>query len=109
MILHTIFFNENGSASAAFVWTGTTVSGTAGPFALGDAVVTAGLSAAIGPGWVDDRSAGQSNLMAFYAMSGELTVVPEPEPSTGLFVSLGLLGAMWLAGGSGRSLSPRRR
>ena len=72
---------EDGSLSvSAFVWTGTGILGfgASGGEHLGNSFVEVGLTSSVGGGWIDSSNFFSFDVRKFYAMSGELTVVPEP-------------------------------
>lgn len=81
-----LVINENGSSTNAEPWTGSTMAGLADPsFPLGASSPRAGKSYVNNSQWVHDNAWPSNFGLQLYAISGELTVVPEP-------------GAMALAG-----------
>ncbi len=101
-----IQFDETGAALAVVVHTGTDATGVeAAGSALGMSSIAAGYSAATGSLWV--TGAGGDNPFfetSFYAISGVLTVVPEPGT-----LSLATMGTIALVGEGLRRRRQRSR
>lgn len=95
-------------AFLAQVYTGSTTSGTAFPdYALGSPTVHAEFgygSQGLNNGWVQAGIRHNISTETFYAISGELTVVPEPTT-----MSLGWIGATAVVGWQLRRRRYRRR
>ncbi len=80
------------------VWTGSSADGTEHVgFSLGLASVTSGNLTQTGAPWLKDlQSDGAGNTYHLYALSSELTVVPEPTTfALGIVSAVGLLGFLW--------------
>lgn len=93
-----IYTIETGDPTNLLVWTGTTAGGTnAGLFALGgdfDGSIMGLASYGVGDDWVNYDSDSKAFLKSVYAISGVLTVVPEPTPR--VLATIGLIGlAAW--------------
>lgn len=68
---------STGALKLQDVWTGTSIGG-ASSAALGSSNPRHGDSAFTNTNWVNNGTAAQANAKSFYAISGVLTVVPEP-------------------------------
>lgn len=91
-VASTIYVNPLAPWGNEMNWTGTGPDGTT-QNPLGSDTVNYGLITDFGAGWVAWGDTFMSELeVSMYAMSGVLTVVPEP--GSGVLVSLGLLSAV---------------
>ena len=70
--------DEGGNNFESVTWTGSIINGTAALSPLGFASPRSGFSPSTGLGWMMDSDAAASTLLPLSAMSGVLTVVPEP-------------------------------
>jgi hypothetical protein len=106
-ISNPIEYDENGDSLATSVWTGTGPDGDAFPYYYAIALGSGGDSvygaSADTIDWVDACGglscgaayADNGNTFSLYAISGDLTYEPTPEPGT---VSLMMLGGMFVVG-----------
>ena len=92
-----IQFDETGTAHTLIAWTGAAVDGTIayplGASVLGGSTPVFGLGYFADHEWVFWSTASSSTAYSLYAISGMLTVVPEPGT-----MALGYIGAVALAG-----------
>lgn len=95
------------SADGFSVWTGTTVAGAADETRAigGSSQVRIGWVNESGPKWIYDIDQNNDSYRHFYAISGELTAVPEPG-SLALSFALALAGAAWSARRRNRKAEP---
>lgn len=82
-----------GSPSTIFVWSGTRPTGVRAEFfELGSVgSVDVGYNIATGSGWISGDGSGATSTLPIYAISSEITYVPEPASAAMLAVSLGAL------------------
>ena len=89
--------SETGEYLDALVWTGTTAAGTnAGPFALGGDIDGSiiGFSFRNDEDWIRWNSDAEDRSYSVYAISGVLTVVPEPSSIASAGVGFVVVGAL---------------
>ncbi len=99
-IISPINIDESGNTINSFVWTGTDSSGNSGypTGSLGEeSPVFFGYSGLSNLDWAGEGGGSPSRLMPLYAMSGVLTVVPEP--SSIALAAFGLIGLSAIARG----------
>jgi hypothetical protein len=81
--------NEFGThVASTVIWTGTNSNGTSTPSYLGDIAVGYGVSNQSDPSWIVNGQLVSGTSRPLYAISGTVTVVPEP--NTAALLALGL-------------------
>jgi hypothetical protein len=95
-IAQRLAINQNATFTDAQPWAGTTAAGLSDPtFPLGAASARTGWTAVANSQWIEYPAAySSSGSLQLYAISGELTVVPEPGAMALAGCGLGLLALM---------------
>lgn len=84
--------DESGTTSSVVVWTGTLTDGTSASSHLGQTAVIYGVSNQSNSNWIAGGQLVNPTARPLYAISGTLTVVPEPKAAALLALGLTVLG-----------------
>lgn len=88
-LLSPVQYTQFGNARSSQVWTGATSIGGIPDNPMGGAVCVLGDSSATGANWISGGATFSGNFFPLYALSGPITVVPEP--SSIILIAFGAL------------------